>query len=105
MQRKYCSCYGSTTVREFVTGIKCTIFSEAELETLERRAGRVAASVDIHKTSTPLSDYEQLGFTNTSTNPSRWRLRKAIEQSLASAIRLGTPWLEACQTAGLLAAA
>src|ERR1700675_4977656 len=49
-----------STLAEFVTGIKCTIFSEAELDTLERWAGRVAASVDIHKPSTAFSDYHQL---------------------------------------------
>jgi hypothetical protein len=84
-----------STLSEFVTGIKCTVFSEAELETLERWAGRVAASVDIHKPSTALSDYEQLGYYKHLDHPSRWRLRKAIEQSLASAITLGTPRLEA----------
>lgn len=84
-----------STLSEFVTGIKCTVFSEPELETLERWAGRVAASVDIHKPSTALSDYEQLGYYKHLDHPVRWRLRKAIEQSLASAIRLGTPRLEA----------
>ncbi|QDW35841.1 site-specific DNA-methyltransferase [Bradyrhizobium sp. KBS0727] len=84
-----------STLSEFVAGIKCTVFSEAELETLERWAGRVAASVDIHKPSTALADYEKLGYYKHLDHPSRWRLRKAIEQSLASAIRLGTPRLEA----------
>jgi hypothetical protein len=70
-----------STLSEFVTGIKCTIFSEAELETLERWAGRVAASVDIHKPSIALSDYEQLGYYKHLDHSSRWRLRKAIEQS------------------------
>jgi hypothetical protein len=83
-----------STLAEFVTGIKCTIFSEAELDTLERWAGRVAASVDIHKPSTALSDYQELGYYKHLDHPSRWRLRKAIEQSLASAIKLGTPRLE-----------
>jgi hypothetical protein len=83
-----------STLAEFVTGVKCTIFSEAELDTLERWAGRVAASVDIHKPSTALSDYLQLGYYKHLNHPSRWRLRKAIEQSLASAIELGTSRME-----------
>jgi DNA methylase len=83
-----------STLAEFVTSIKCTVFSDAELDTLERWADRVASSVDIHKPSTALSDYEQLGYYKHLDHPSRWRLRKAIEQSLASAIRLGTPRLE-----------
>jgi hypothetical protein len=83
-----------STLAEFVTGIKCTIFSEAELDTLERWTSRVAASVDIHKPSIGLSDYQQLGYYKHLDHPSRWRLRKAIEQSLACAIELGTPRME-----------
>ena len=84
-----------STLSEFVTGIKCTVFSEAELDTLKRWSDRVAASVDIHKPSTVLSGYEDLSYYKHLRHPSRWRLRKAIEQSLASAIKLGTPRLEA----------
>jgi hypothetical protein len=84
-----------STLAEFVTSIKCTVFSEAELDMLERWARRVAASVDIHKPSISLSDYQKLGYYKHLDHPSRWRLRKAIEQSLASAIGLGAPRLEA----------
>jgi hypothetical protein len=83
-----------STLAEFVAGTKCIVFSEAELGTLDRWAGRVAASVDIHKPSTALSDFEQRGYYKHLNHPSRWRLRKAIEQSLASAIKLGTPRME-----------
>ncbi len=83
-----------STLAEFVTSVKCTVFSDAELGALERWAGRVSASVDIHKPSIALSDYQELGYYKHLDHPSRWRLRKAIEQSLASAIRLGTPRLE-----------
>ena len=84
-----------STLAEFVTGIKCTVFSEEELDKLDWWASRVAASVDIHKPSTVLSGYEDLGYYKHLKHRSRWRLRKAIEQSLASAIKLGTPRLEA----------
>lgn len=84
-----------STLAEFVSGIKCTVFSEAELETLERWSGHVAASVDMQKSSTALTDYQQLGYYKHLDHPSRWRLRKAIEQSLESAINLSTPRLEA----------
>lgn len=84
-----------STLAEFVTSIKCTVFNETELETLARWAERVAASVDIHKPSTPLADYADLGYYKHLNAPSRWRLRKAIEQSIASAIKLRSPRLEA----------
>src|SRR5258708_1892444 len=58
-----------STLAEFVTGIKCTVFSEAELDTLERWAGRVAASVDIHKPSTSFSDYQEPRLLQASRSP------------------------------------
>lgn len=84
-----------SALAEFVTGIKCTLFSESELNTLEEWSNRVAASVDIRKPSAVLSDYQELGYYKHLNHPSRWRLRKAIEQSLVSATKLGTPRLEA----------
>jgi hypothetical protein len=84
-----------STLAEFVTGIKCTVFSEAELDKLEWWSSRVAASVDIHRPSTVIPGYEDLDYYKHLKHPSRWRLRKAIEQSLANAIKLGTPRLEA----------
>ena len=41
------------------------------------------------------TEYAELGYYKHLDHPSRWRLRKAIEQALASAIDLGTPRLEA----------
>jgi DNA methylase len=38
-----------STLAEFVARIKCTVFSEAELNRLDWWSSRVAASVDIHK--------------------------------------------------------
>jgi hypothetical protein len=84
-----------STLAEFVSSVKCTVFSEAELAKLERWAGRVAASVDIHGRSVGSVEYEDLGYYKHLNHPSRWRLRKAIDQALASAIKLGTPRLEA----------
>jgi hypothetical protein len=83
-----------SSLAEFVANVKCTVYSDAELETLERWAGFVAASVDIHRPSTSLAEYEELGYYKHLDHPSRWRLRKAIEQSIASAIGLGTSRLE-----------
>jgi|SRR5665213_205993 len=83
-----------SALAEFVTSIKCTIFSSAELDMLECWAATVATSVDIHKPSSPLLDYQRLGYYKHLNHPSRWRLRKAIEQSIASAIELGTPQME-----------
>jgi hypothetical protein len=83
-----------STLAEFVSSVKCTVFSEAELDKLEWWAGCVAASIDIHWPSVASAAYEDLGYYKHLNNPSRWRLRKAIDQSLASAIKLNTPRLE-----------
>jgi hypothetical protein len=64
-----------STLAEFVAGVKSTVFSEAELETLERWAGRVGASVDIHRPSTANTDYHGMGYYKHLDHPSRWRLR------------------------------
>lgn len=84
-----------STLAEFVASIKCTVFFEPELKTLEAWTKRVSSEVDPRKPSNPLTSYEQLGYYKHLNDPSRWRLRKAIEQSIASAIQLGTPRLEA----------
>jgi hypothetical protein len=79
---------------EFVARAKCTIYSEAELATLERWAARLPSAIDVHAPSIRLAEHAALGYYKHLDHPSRWRLRKGIEQALASAIRLGTPRLE-----------
>jgi hypothetical protein len=73
---------------EFVATVKTTVFSETELDELERWSMKVAASVDIHRPSATFADYETLGYYKHLDHPSRWRLRKAIDQALASALEL-----------------
>jgi hypothetical protein len=80
---------------EFVARVKCIIFSEAELDRLEAWAKRLPGVIDIQAPSVGFSEYAELGYYKHLDHPSRWRLRKGIEQVLASAIRLGTPRLEA----------
>lgn len=84
-----------SSLAEFITNVKCTVYSEAELETLERWAGKIASAVDIHKPSVAISDYQELGYYKHLDHPSRWRFRKAIEQSIEAAVKLGTPRMEA----------
>jgi hypothetical protein len=79
---------------EFVANVKCTIFSEAELRTLESWAVKLPYAVDIHRPSLRFEEYAELGYYKHLTHPARWRLRKAIEQALSRAIALGSPRLE-----------
>src|SRR5579863_4743253 len=80
---------------EFITRAKCTIYSEQELEMLERWGRRLPSRVDIGAPTVRFAEYAELGYYKHLDHPSRWRLRKGIEQALASAIDLGTPRLEA----------
>jgi hypothetical protein len=80
---------------EFVTRVKCIVFSEAELNTLDKWTARLPGVVNIHRPSIEFTDYAELGYYKHLDHASRWRLRKGIEQALASAIQLGTPRLEA----------
>jgi DNA methylase len=80
---------------EFVSRVKSMVFSEAELGTLQAWAARLPQAVDIHRPSNQFGTYAELGYYKHLDHPSRWRIRKGIEQALGSAISLGTPRLEA----------
>jgi DNA methylase len=79
---------------EFVARVKTTVFSEAELDRLDAWAKRVREAIDIHKPSVRFPYYAELGYYKHLDHPSRWRLRKAIEQGLGAAIRLTDKRLE-----------
>lgn len=84
-----------STLSEFVAGVKSSVYSDAELHCLSRWSENVAEAIGMHRPSTPSTVYQALGYYKHLDHPSRWRLRKAIDQSLASAIALGTARLEA----------
>jgi hypothetical protein len=79
---------------EFVSNVKCTIFSEAELDRLEQWSAVLPDAVDIRQPSHRVERYAELGYYKHLSHPSRWRLRKAIEQGLTWAMSLGSPRLE-----------
>jgi hypothetical protein len=80
---------------EFVAGVKTTIFSELELDYLDTWSKRVADAIHIRKSSVHFASYAELGYYKHLGDRTRWRLRKAIEQGLGAAIKLGTPRMEA----------
>lgn len=84
-----------STLAEFVSTVKTTVFSKSEIEALKAWSQRVSLAIDMRKKSNRLSDYDKLGYYKHLNSPSRWRLRKAIEQSIASAARIGSVRLEA----------
>jgi len=84
-----------SALAEFVANVKCIVFSEAEQETLDAWAHRVPRAINIWRPSVQFTEYAELGYYKHLDHRSRWRLRKGIEQALASAVRLGSPRLEA----------
>lgn len=84
-----------SALAEFVTAVKTTVYSDAELDRMQVWAERLPAAIHIRKSSIHFVDYAELGYYKHLDHPSRWRLRKAIEQGLGAAIRIGSPRLEA----------
>jgi hypothetical protein len=90
---------------EFVAKVKTTVFSVAELATLDAWSNRLPKEIDLHKPGAAIGSYAELGYYKHLDHPSRWRLRKAIEQCMTSAIRLGKPRLESFGRCVILRAA
>jgi hypothetical protein len=80
---------------EFVASVKTTVLEELELKCIEAWAKRLPNNIHVRKASVHLPKYAELGYYKHLHHQSRWRLRKAVEQALADAMRLGSPRLEA----------
>lgn len=80
---------------EFVSTVKTTVYNKRELDELDAWSGRVSAAIDIHGPTLRFDRYAEQGYYKHLDHFARWRLRKAIEQGIWSAIRMGTPRLEA----------
>jgi hypothetical protein len=80
---------------EFVATVKTTVLSENELQRLAQWAAKLPEQIHIHRASPRFDDYAERGYYKHLGHPSRWRLRKAIEQALGSAMRLRSPEMEA----------
>lgn len=80
---------------EFVAKVKTLVLSEGELDRLTQWAETLPDQINIHRWSPTFADYAEQGYYKHLNHPSRWRLRKAIEQALIGAFRLETPRIEA----------
>ncbi|MGH6935426.1 MAG: DNA methyltransferase, partial [Methylocella sp.] len=76
---------------EFVATVKTTVLSKNELLRLAQWAATLPKQIHIHRLSPRFDDFAERGYYKHLDHPSRWRLRKAIEQALGSAIRLRSP--------------
>lgn len=80
---------------EFVATVKTTVLTERELSQLAQWAGGLTNQIHIHRPAQKFTDYAERGYYKHLDHPSRWRLRKTIEQGLGSAQSLCSPRLEA----------
>lgn len=79
----------------FVTQVKTTLFSDAELKKLHCWAESLSQQINIHSRSIHFEDYAAAGYYRHLESPLTWRLRKAVEQALATALDLHPSTLEA----------
>ena len=84
-----------SALAEFVARVKTTVLSQAEMVHLRIWAQHLPEAVDVRKSTIHFGDYAEAGYYRHLNDPVRWRIRKAIEQSIGTAIRLGDPRLEA----------
>lgn len=77
-----------SSLAAFISQVKTTLYSEDDLDTLERWAKRAASRIHMHREGAIDEEYAEAGYYRHMDNRSTWRLRKAIEQSLTTATRL-----------------
>lgn len=72
----------------FVSEVKTTVYTAAELAALRRWADRVVGYIDMRAESESCETYEEAGYLRHLDGVQTWRLRKAIAQALSSTERL-----------------
>ena len=77
-----------SSLAEFVSLTKTTIYDDRELEVLTEWAKRLPSCVNLKKPSVSFPDYFERGYYKHLDHANRWRVRKAIEQALGSALTL-----------------
>jgi hypothetical protein len=80
---------------EFIASVKTTVMSDSELQRLSQWAVKLSKHIHIHHPARRFAEYAERGYYKHLDHTSRWRLRKAIDQALRSALRLGVPQTEA----------
>ncbi len=77
-----------SSLAEFVSTAKTTLYEERELSVLEEWVERLPAAVNMHKLGLYFPDYVERGYFKHLDHKTRWRARKAIEQALGLALTL-----------------
>lgn len=83
-----------STLATFVSEAKTLVFSDAEFQCLERWASTLKVNINIHIPSVSSKDYVDAGYHKHLGTNLTWRLRKAMEQAIATAVNLPTKRVE-----------
>lgn len=83
-----------SSLAAFIAEAKTTIYSDAEFQCLSDWASQVRTRINMHRPSYPFREYKDAGYLRNLESTPTWRLRKAIEQALASATALSSVKLE-----------
>lgn len=83
-----------SSLATFISEVKTTLYSEDDLQTLERWAARAPERIHMHREGFIDREYMKTGYCRHLVSTSTWRLRKAIEQCLKTAARLDPSRLE-----------
>jgi DNA methylase len=84
-----------SSLATFVSEVKTTMYSEDELSRLTRWAEGIAEGINICLPVARDDHYEDAGYTKHLDSAANWRLKKAIEQVMATARQLKPQRLEA----------
>lgn len=84
-----------SSLATFVSEVKTFLFSEDELAALQQWSARAPSSINMRGCGVHFEEYAEAGYYRYLDSAPTWRLRKAIEQALASALALPGPRLEA----------
>jgi hypothetical protein len=77
-----------SSLATFVCEAKTHILSDQDSESLRQWARRLPKTINIHGPSYPSDEYSSAGYYRNICGPEHWRIRKVIEQALASVERL-----------------
>lgn len=87
---------------EFVATVKTTVLANDEIAALEAWSETVGDAINMQRPAGHFSDYAERGYYKHLDHPSRWRLRRAIEQALGCAVLLQSQPLEAFARCAIL---
>ena len=83
-----------SSLASFVCKAKTLVITDKEIDSFERWRSNISDAINIHAQSTRFEDYAIAGYYRNLEGNDFWRLRKAIEQSLATVQRLRLPGSE-----------